>query len=395
MTGIIASIVEAYGELRVNKSRILLALIGVAFSVFALTATLALGGMLQAASQQVQESWNGRPAVIQIQGGGGGEDLSPAQRDAVILEELDRMGIEQRSRKVESSLGIQTRQGVTSMNVSGVDPAYGTMYRKNVIAGRWIADSDQKRLAPALVMNEAAYDLAGRPALGSDTVTLYNGSEKSEAVVIGVVQGASDDWPSAFTATGSMDELPGIDDSTLTNGMYLAWVPPESADAVSIELGNRLADTPAGSFQAYSNYYEDETLEIMTKAILAVAGVILLLGAMGLINIALVTVRYRVREIGIRRSYGATGGRIFFGVLMESVVATFLAGAIGVTAAIALARAPFIEQFFASVGLVDVPPFPVGAVIIGLGAATLVGIIAGALPALIATRIKVIDAIRS
>ena len=43
----------------------------------------------------------------------------------------------------------------------------------------------------------------------------------------------------------------------------------------------------------------------------------------------------------------------------------------------------------------DVPPFPVDAVLVGLGAATLVGVLAGALPALIATRIRVIDAIRA
>ena len=55
---------------------------------------------------------------------------------------------------------------------------------------------------------------------------------------------------------------------------------------------------------------------------LGVGGFALLLGGLGLLNIALVTVRYRIREIGIRRSFGATGGRVFFGVLMESVVAT-------------------------------------------------------------------------
>ena len=105
--------------------------------------------------------------------------------------------------------------------------------------------------------------------------------------------------------------------------------------------------------------------------------------------------RYRVREIGIRRSYGATGGRIFMGVLMESVVATVIAGAVGVAAAVALVKAPFVTDVFTRAGLVDLPPFPVGAVITGLAAATAVGVLAGALPALIATRIRVIDAIRS
>ena len=81
--------------------------------------------------------------------------------------------------------------------------------------------------------------------------------------------------------------------------------------------------------------------------VIGVALVILLLGALGLVNISLVTVRFRVREIGIRRSYGATGARIFVGVLMESVVATVVAGAIGVTCAVALVKAPFVTDAFA------------------------------------------------
>ena len=77
------------------------------------------------------------------------------------------------------------------------------------------------------------------------------------------------------------------------------------------------------------------------------------------------------------------------------VVATVVAGAIGVMGAVALVKAPFVTDYFRGIGLVDLPPFPVGAVVTGLLAATLVGVLAGALPAIIATRIKVIDAIRS
>src|SRR5690606_3924566 len=99
----------------------------------------------------------------------------------------------------------------------------------------------------------------------------------------------------------------------------------------------------AGSFDVQISSMRPENLGIQGIAygVSGAALLILLLGALGLVNISLVTVRFRVREIGIRRSYGATGGRIFVGVLMESVVATVLAGAVGVTAAVALVKAPF------------------------------------------------------
>ena len=78
-----------------------------------------------------------------------------------------------------------------------------------------------------------------------------------------------------------------------------------------------------------------------------------------------------------------------------AVVATTIAGIVGVAGAIALIRAPFVQDFFTEQGLVDLPPFPISAVITGLVAAILVGALAGLIPALIATRIKVIDAIRA
>ncbi|MCL6423259.1 ABC transporter permease [Brachybacterium sp. JHP9] len=396
MTALIASLVEAYGELRVNGLRILLALLGVAFSVFTLTATLGAGGMLGAAIQQSNEASNGRPAIVTVQASDT-TSSTRAERDAAVAETFDVMGIEQRSRRASLPIGIQTLQGVMSMQITAVDPAYAEMYRVRPDAGRWLADSDQDRLAPAIVVNQTAYATMGRPDLGSEAVDLYGGEAHSTAIVIGVVPDSQGPYPMAYTAVGSAAELPGIDESAFSSQEYLAWIPPEMTEQISNALTTRLSSTPTGTYNVYSNYWpgSDDPFRILSTALIAIAAVILILGAMGLLNIALVTVRYRVREIGIRRSYGATGGRIFFGVLMESVVATVIAGIVGVLGAVALVRSPMVLDYFKGVGLVDLPPFPASAVITGLVAATAVGILAGALPALIATRIKVIDAIRS
>lgn len=125
-----------------------------------------------------------------------------------------------------------------------------------------------------------------------------------------------------------------------------------------------------------------------------VAGLVLLLGALGLVNIAMVTLKQRIREIGIRRSFGATAGRVFFSVMMESVVATVVAGLFGVIAAVLIVKNPWVEEFIGQGMVTDFPPFPVEAAILGLVSATAVGALAGLLPALVAVRVKVIDAIR-
>jgi putative ABC transport system permease protein len=145
--------------------------------------------------------------------------------------------------------------------------------------------------------------------------------------------------------------------------------------------------------QDYAQYGDDPFL--VTKLVVSgIAVLVLLLGALGLVNIALVTVRQRVREIGIRRSFGATAGRVFFAVMMESVVATIAAGALGVVAAILLVQSPWTRDLVGQGMITDFPPFPVDAAILGLVAASAVGALAGLLPAIVAVRVKVIDAIR-
>jgi putative ABC transport system permease protein len=182
--------------------------------------------------------------------------------------------------------------------------------------------------------------------------------------------------------------------------LYEAWVPPELSDQLSELLRADIAGSLGEGWQTdvsrndYLSWGGDYDPLLPVKLMVGgVAGLVLLLGALGLLTISLVTVRYRIREIGIRRSFGATGGRVFFAVMMESVVATFVAGGVGVLAAVLLSRLDIVREYLLQ-GAQDTPPFPWEAVVVGLVASTVVGALAGLMPALIATRVKVIDAIR-
>jgi putative ABC transport system permease protein len=86
---------------------------------------------------------------------------------------------------------------------------------------------------------------------------------------------------------------------------------------------------------------------------------------------------------------------VFFAVLLESVAATFVAGFLAVMLSIILiSNFPLQAVLPAGITLEDVPPFPVQAAVEGLVAATAVGALAGVVPATMAVRAKVIDAIR-
>ncbi len=79
--------------------------------------------------------------------------------------------------------------------------------------------------------------------------------------------------------------------------------------------------------------------------------------------------------------------------MMESVVAAIAAGVIGVAVSIAIVQNPAVQNLIAP-GVQDLPPYPLEAALIALGASAAVGVLAGFMPALVAVKVKVIDAIR-
>ncbi len=174
------------------------------------------------------------------------------------------------------------------------------------------------------------------------------------------------------------------------------WVPDDLSDALVETVRRDVAGALQG-VQADVYRSDSPSASVVDGAIrwvvLGVSAIALLLGGLGLVNIALVTVRYRIREIGIRRSFGASSGRVFFSVMMESVVATTVAGVLGVTVAIVVLHNVPLDVLMGS-AVQDAPGFPFSAAVTGMLAAIGIGALAGLLPALVAVRVKVIDAIR-
>jgi putative ABC transport system permease protein len=130
-------------------------------------------------------------------------------------------------------------------------------------------------------------------------------------------------------------------------------------------------------------------LGTVTKVIGAVVGVALLVGGIGIMNIMLVTVRERTREIGIRKAVGARRRDVLLQFLIEAATLAGLGGAIGIAAGWALG----------ALGAHAIPGFPTAhmplwAVVLGFGFASAVGIFFGVYPAAKAASINPIEALR-
>ena len=402
--GFVGAVVEAWAEVRIHKTQVLLSLIGVGVAVTALATVVAAGAIATQATVESFERQSGRPASIGMYAYNAmtGEQPSKADLDVAFADAMERYGVTYVNRTNYGGISVQFPDGVMGISVMGVDQPYGVMHRIALDQGSWFTDRDALRLAPAIVVSEEVWQRLGSPDLRLDPrLGIVTPTGTVDAIIVGITPAQSLDgsFLQAFLLNDDYDTLVPQDPNFPQLPNYEAWVPPDAADQLVPLIQRDVAGALGEGWQVdvqrqdYLAWQTDDPLLIPKVVVIGIAVLVMLLGALGLLNIALVSVKHRIREIGIRRAFGATAGRVFFSVMMESVVATFVAGLAGVLLAIVLVKNPITESY---VGLViqDIPGFPVEAALIGLGSATLVGALAGLLPALVAVRVKVIDAIR-
>ncbi|MDQ1597431.1 MAG: hypothetical protein QOI70_855 [Microbacteriaceae bacterium] len=397
----VGSLSEAWAEVRIHKTRVLLSLIGVAVAVAAITSVAGLGGIAEQALRESSERSGGRPAMLAINVF---SDIGAAIDRAAVTTAFEnvaaRYKVKYHSSVVNGSREVQSATGALQVNTTAVDVDYLVMHRISMTAGSWFVKSDERRLAPALVVNEAFWRRLGSPDLRTHPTVKLLGPHPVSAVITGIAgMPYGNDQPAMYLLTSAFASAASSSSPGQDQLQFEAWVPPSLATALS-PLIRRDVLAAAGSgvtVQVNRNdylAYGGDQLGPVKIVVGGVAGLVLFLGALSLVNISLVTVRQRIREIGIRRSFGATAGRVFFAVMMESVVATLVAGAAGVAVSVAIVENPWVQGKISQGNTIDLPPFPIEAAVLGLVCAMAVGVLAGLLPAVAAVRFKVIDAIR-
>ena len=406
MIPVLGAFSEAWGEVRVHRARVVLSLVGVFLAVFAMTTVTAVGQLAAQVQQEQSERNGGRSATLSIQAYDPMTGMPPAaaEWDAAVAALLDRYDITTAATQSYEEGLFRMPEGTMSVQVQRVSPSYGPLHRIEPIEGRWFREGDRTSFSPALVVNEGFLRALGVADLSSRPTVVLGGPAPVRATIVGVVRAGYGDELTAYRVDRSGGPTP-VGAAADPAGGYFGgpsalelWVPPEQADAALAAVTHALQLALDG-VEVGGGRMDDQTTEKTLRTLrLAIRGagiVVLVLGGLGVLNIGLVTVRQRIREIGVRRSFGATSGRIFSAIMLESVCATALAGVAAVAASIVLVRnLPLEDWLGGGIPLADTPGFPVAAAIEGLIAATAVGALAGLLPAIIAVRAKVIDAIR-
>jgi putative ABC transport system permease protein len=170
------------------------------------------------------------------------------------------------------------------------------------------------------------------------------------------------------------------------------------SDRAVADLGNLLRDRHRVSSDDFTITTESDILRIFaqvtslfTLLLAAIAGISLVVGGIGIMNIMLVSVTERTREIGIRRAIGARRQDILLQFLVEAIIVSLVGGAMGIALgfgiAYALAQVPVQGQYLDTV-------VSASSVMLSFGVAALVGLFFGFFPAMRAARLHPIEALR-
>ncbi|MGA7459174.1 MAG: ABC transporter permease [Candidatus Korobacteraceae bacterium] len=294
----------------------------------------------------------------------------------------------------------------TNGEVSGVPPHYNQIRYLPLAAGRWFNQDDetQKRLV-AVVGDEMLKNLfPGRPAVGN--AILLDGIRFE---VIGVVErvGHGDNNSTnnrVFMPFSTMREyFPLIKDGQQDAVSFINYRPRVRQEhAQAREEVRRIIARNHGfdwhdedAFEDWDTIKASETVakifDAMDLFLGGVGLVTLTLGAIGIINIMLVAVSERTREIGLRKALGATNRSILLQFFLEGAFLTLMSGAIGMAGAALLM---FMMRGMGEVPGFDPPTMSFMSATLAIGTLAVAGIVAGIYPARKAAMLQPVDALR-
>jgi putative ABC transport system permease protein len=403
-TTLVGTFVESWQELRVHRGRVVLSLVGVTIAVASLAVVVGFGSLAERATAAINEQYGGRAATFSLSASTTSGDTLPDE-DALFEQyraAADRYGVRWATEAMEGPRPVQFPDGVGDVYTKTVDPEYAEMHRVRMASGSWFVESDRDRLAPAVVVNQAFLDRLGDPDIVTHPTVRLPGTPGAVAVVIGEYESAEyDTEPGMYQLARSVASASTVVDPDYgSSRTFEVWVPDHGAKLLANRIASDAERAVGPGVEVSANRMdaagtiEGDPLGPIRYVIAAVSVLVLVLGGLGLVNVSLVSVRQRIREIGIRRGVGASAGRIFVAVLLENVLGTAVAGGVGVMLGAAVLSNEFVRDGITSGVDVGGAPFPLEAALVGIGSAVFVGALAGLLPALVAVRVKVIDAIR-
>ncbi len=398
----------ALGGVASNKLRSALTMLGVLIGVSAVIILVAVGtGSSRQIEQRIDALGTNTLTVINTGRFGAARSVASTgtQSQAATLTEADVKQISDSNNAPDVasvSPVLTTSETATygsassTISVTGSTPSYLTASDDTVASGRAITSTDVARHSLVVdIGSETASDLF---AVGSNPIGQQITLGTSNFLVVGVLAskgtsgGTDEDAVAIAPYTAVQDQLTG--ESQAFNELLVQAKSSSTVNLAQSEVENVLAaqnDTTVADLpflvvnEAALQSTAASTTSTLTFLLGIVAGISLFVGGIGVMNIMLVSVTERTREIGIRKAIGARKFAILMQFLIEAVVISLLGGAVGV--AIGL-----IGSRFRIDGIQ--PAVAPASIVLAFGVALAVGIFFGFYPANRAASLRPIDALR-
>jgi putative ABC transport system permease protein len=408
--GILESVRVALGALNANKLRTVLTMLGMIIGVCAVISLMSIG---QGAQAQVTSQIRGmgtnllfvRPGASQSTG------VRQAQGSAATLTIDDADAITREIPQVTATAPEQSNGGQlianginTNTRVIGTTPDYPEVRNFKVASGEFITRQhiDGRSTVVVLGANVANTLFGAEDPVGQSVRMSFNNRASSTFRVIGLMESKGG------TSMGNQDDQVFVPVSTMQARLMASRNARGAVNVsvINVQVGDEKAMKEAVAsigellrerhrvveddftIQSQEDFLATFSQITQTFTILlgSIAGISLVVGGIGIMNIMLVSVTERTREIGIRKAVGAKGRDIMLQFLIEAVTLSLTGGAIGILLGVGIAAAASSFGQRAEVSLF--------AIVLSVTVAVAIGMFFGIYPARRASRLNPIEALR-
>ncbi len=388
-----------------NRLRAILTMLGIIIGVASVIAMLALGeGSKRGMQEELSKMGTNMIMVMPNFQRRGGVSLGSSSSNAMKMSDVIALRNEATylaavSPEIRASGQIIYGNQNTQSTIYGVSEEYMGIKKLTISSGRIFNSQEIKSMAKVCILGQTVIEnLFGK---GMDPVGLSIRIKNLPFLIIGVLEekgesGMGQDQDDLIIApyTTVQRRLAAID---YINGIYASAVSEEKSSKAKTEMEeilrrtHKLKDSDENNFRIMSQSELMETMssitDIMTYLLGAIAGISLLVGGIGIMNIMFVSVTERTREIGLRMSVGGRSQDILKQFLVESIILSILGGLFGIILGYLIAKG--------AGSLIDTEAYvQTKAVILAFIVCFAIGVFFGWYPARKASNLNPIDALR-
>jgi putative ABC transport system permease protein len=406
---------ETFSALLANKGRTGLTILGIIIGISSVIVMVAIG---QGSSSSITSSIESTGSNLLMITPGATKSIGYGARSAggtaktLTLEDSKEIStsidsIEAMTNEVSGRYQVVYKGNNTNTSIMGTDPSYASVRNVEILQGLFITDQNIESyskvavLGPSVVENLFAVD--EEVFADVDLNSVIGKTIKINSIQFKIVGVTKEKGGSGFSNQDDMIYIPYTTaQKYLSGNKYLTEIDVQIAAAdlmenAQLEITNLLlslhniSDSTVADFsiQNQSDLLESITSisQTLTYLLAAIAGISLLVGGIGIMNMMLTTVTERTKEIGLRKAIGAKANDISFQFLTEAVVLTFSGGIIGVLLGWGISFG--VDYFGLTTTAVSI-----SSIFLAVGVSAGIGIIFGYYPAKRASKLNPIEALR-